>query len=251
MSHVFALQSAVKLVHNGRPFVQKYSKENCCHILTIVRPKWSNLKFWRLKSLRLKNFLHKWSSHVLWILRLTRISVIRLGYFWKVLETDSLTKLAQILSNFLCFLNLPFLLEDWFGNNLGNFGQYLAIINSRVWSHWLKCTKWIKVFSRHTSFMGNILNCLTWQVLVVMLWLVIVGFSNYSCLQRSLWNENQLINHVNMLYQSESVYFHCLEWNKVSCNQRALVTVLTTKQWYSGIGPSSPKIMKWDLLFYI
>ena len=38
--------------------------------------------------------------------------VTRMGYFWKVLETDSLTKLVQILGNFLCyFKNLYFYIK--------------------------------------------------------------------------------------------------------------------------------------------
>ena len=34
-------------------------------------------------------------------------SVTRLGYFSKVLETYSLTKLTQILGNYLCYLKKP------------------------------------------------------------------------------------------------------------------------------------------------
>ena len=49
-------------------------------------------------------------------------------------------------------------------------------------------------------------------------------FRLVSCLQRSLLNVNRFINHVNLLYHNELVHIHCLEWNKVSCNQRALVS---------------------------
>lgn len=50
----------------------------------------------------------------------------------------------------------------------------------------------------------------------------IVGTSDYlvSCLQRSLWNENQI---VNLLYENQFVHVHCLEWKSIlqpesSCN---------------------------------
>ena len=45
-----------------------------------------------------------------------------------------------------------------------------------------------------------------------------------TSLQRSLWKENKFVNHVNLLNENQWVHVHRLEWNKVSCNQRALVT---------------------------
>ena len=51
------------------------------------------------------------------------VSVARLSYFWKVLETFSLTKLTQILGNFLYyFTNLSLCIKKCFGSFLGNFG---------------------------------------------------------------------------------------------------------------------------------
>ena len=55
----------------------------------------------------------------------------------------------------------------------------------------------------------------------------IVSISGYSPACRSLWNENQF---VNLLRKNQLVHVHCLEGIKVSCNQCALVSVLTTKQ---------------------
>ena len=44
-------------------------------------------------------------------------------------------------------------------------------------------------------------------------------FRLVSCLQRSLWNENQFVNRVNLLCQNWLVHALCLERNQVSCNQ--------------------------------
>ena len=55
-------------------------------------------------SLSLSQTLFLCHTHSYTVTRLHLTSVTRLGYFWKVLETFSLTKLAQILGNFLCYL---------------------------------------------------------------------------------------------------------------------------------------------------
>ena len=60
-----------------------------------------------------------------------------------------------------------------------------------------------------------------------------------SCLQRSLWNGKQF---ANMFNQNHLDHVHYLEWNKVYCNQRALVTFLATKKGAKlGFAPTPPK----------
>ena len=50
-------------------------------------------------------------------------------------------------------------------------------------------------------------------------------FRLVSSLQRSLWNKKQFVNHVNQLYQNELLHVNWLGWNKVSCNQKELLSL--------------------------
>ena len=67
------------------------------------------------------------------------VSVTRLGYFWKVLETYSLTKLAKMLGNFLWYLKNYSLCKNALATFLvlGNIGGNWVTLNSSIRSHCL------------------------------------------------------------------------------------------------------------------
>ena len=44
-------------------------------------------------------------------------------------------------------------------------------------------------------------------------------FKLVASLQRSQWNENRFENYVNLLHENQLVHLHCLEQNKIICNQ--------------------------------
>ena len=70
-----------------------------------------------------------------------------MGYFWNVLETDSLTKIAQILDNFLAILETSLLRKNCFGYFLGNFGEDLATFWATLVMIWLP----LNLASGHTG----------------------------------------------------------------------------------------------------
>lgn len=65
-------------------------------------------------------------------LNLIYYHVTVLGYFWNVLETFSITKLAQTLGNFLFYFTKPLFLHE---DNFGSFGENWVSFISSVWSH--------------------------------------------------------------------------------------------------------------------
>ena len=77
-----------------------------------------------------------------WATTTTPSSVARLGYFWKVLETYSLTKVTHILGNFLCyFKNISLCVKTALGHfwaTLVKIGL-LLILSSRHTDHEPAC----------------------------------------------------------------------------------------------------------------
>ena len=68
----------------------------------------------------------------------TSTSVTRLGYFWKVLVTNFLTKIAEISSCdlFGLLVNHQYQSKNYCGYFLGNIWGILATFYSIIWSHW-------------------------------------------------------------------------------------------------------------------
>ena len=63
------------------------------------------------------------------------VSVTRLGYSWKVFDTYSLTKLAQILNNLLCnFKNLSFYVKTTLATFLASLIK-IGLLSILVYGH--------------------------------------------------------------------------------------------------------------------
>ena len=85
----------------------------------------------------------QWYFPLRWVFSGT--SVTRLGYFWKVFEAYSLTKLTQILDNFLCYF------ENLSSNCFGSFWAPLV----KIWLLLIRAsghTVWYNNVCGHKSY---------------------------------------------------------------------------------------------------
>ena len=64
-------------------------------------------------------------------------SVTRLGDFWKFLATKILAKEAQMIGNFLGYLEKPYsYVKTALATFCTSFGKNWATFYSNIWSHW-------------------------------------------------------------------------------------------------------------------
>ena len=72
----------------------------------------------------------------------------QIGRFWKLLVTKFLSKVAQIIGNFLGYFEKSHsFVKNYAATSWVTFGNFWATFYSNIWSHWPWFTSWFTIWS--------------------------------------------------------------------------------------------------------